>query len=304
MRTDSPNELISNILCNEDLELIRIFNTGNSGAIVLHTHNKYHEEFVLKIALNNRSKQEIDKNEMGYKAIKKAGLDSLLPTQYEIRTYDGVKYLKMNYLGKSFLERTKIDENPFELYKILVNKLNPIYGSSTNKSDAGEEFLIRMRKILQKNYNEFLMPARIVTKDDVKEYINKHIEKEAKKHCCFAVFDFTPEDVYLSADGIKYPDATDKIEGIPIIDLACFGGVARDVYNLEGSTHGYEILENYAILKVAKILSLPVDNAQKLFYYGRALQLSLSSRFRIEKEPEKAKILAKQSLNYLIMCNK
>jgi len=83
---------------------------------------------------------------------------------------------------------------------------------------------------------------------------------------------------------LRYADPLPNLLGIPVIDLACFAGVARDAYHLPGSRLGYMVLRKLALWEVPKIIGLGSEECARLFFFGRALQCSLSSRFRIEKD--------------------
>lgn len=115
---------------------------------------------------------------------------------------------------------------------------------------------------------------------------------------CFASFDFTPEDVFLSTDGLKYVDPKKSLLGIPIIDMACFGGVAKDAFALPGPVEGYDILKNFAINDISSLLKIDKTTAEAIFYLGRALQMALSSRFRLKTEADKSHQFFEKSCGY------
>lgn len=106
---------------------------------------------------------------------------------------------------------------------------------------------------------------------------------------CFSTFDFTPEDVFVAASTLKYVDPKPGQLGVPILDLACFAGVARDAHKLPGAEAGYDTLRAFALLEVADLLDIKRDQGELLFGLGRALQLGLSGFFRLESEPAVAR---------------
>lgn len=118
---------------------------------------------------------------------------------------------------------------------------------------------------------------------------------------CFSSFDFTPEDVFVSEAAIKYADPVTSVVGIPIIDLACFSGVARDAYQLPGSAEGHDILYSYAIEHVSSILGINSTEAIRIWHFGRALQCALSARFRIDSDEGKSMSLTQLSEDHLRM---
>ena len=116
--------------------------------------------------------------------------------------------------------------------------------------------------------------------------------------CCFSNWDFTPDDVYLTSSGIKYSDPHEQVTGIPIIDLACFAGVAV-AHGLPGSDAAYGRIESFAMHRVAGILEIDEETARKLFLLGRILQCFLSARFRSKDFPEQSKQLFAEAAIHL-----
>jgi hypothetical protein len=203
----------------------------------------------------------------------------------------------MDYLGDNFLEANKKSNNPKKDYKTLCDILSKIYKKSREHNDS-LEFIKEMKDRMIRYYRDYLIPAGHIKEKDlsfIKQYEIKTLNSE---YSCFAVFDFTPEDVYILDNKLKYPDPKHSLIGNPIIDLACFAGLARDVYVMKKSDYGYELLKDFALGEVSELLKIDKIKASKIFNFGRALQCSLSSRFRIKK-PDKSKLFANKSLHYL-----
>jgi hypothetical protein len=220
-----------------------------------------------------------------------------LPDYIKVGGFSDRKYIIMSYLGEDFAQQSMRSERSLLLYSILPVLLGPIYRRTKKKDEESKKFLERMKHRLEKNYREYLIPSGATSEKSLELLYD--IEKHAPEFSCFAVFDFTPEDVYLIGDKIKYPDPKQEIRGVPIIDIACFAGLAKDVYHLPSSNEGYAILKKFALNEIPEILEMSRKDAKIIFYYGRALQFSLSSRFRINREMGKAKIYAAKSLGYL-----
>jgi hypothetical protein len=278
------------------MSVVKELGGGNSGALVLHTQ-KNGKEFVVKIPMNESSEKEIEENLGGYERIQRAGLYEILPDCIKVGEFNDRKYIVMSYLEEDFAQQSMVSERPLSLYSIFPVLLGSIYRRTKKKDEESRKFLERMKHRLEKNYREYLIPSGVMSKISLKLLYD--IETHAPELSCFAVFDFTPEDVYLIENKIKYPDPKQEIRGVPIIDIACFAGLAKDVYHLPSSNEGYDILKKFALNEVPEILEMSRNDARIIFYYGRALQLSLSSRFRIKSETEKAKMYATKSLEYL-----
>lgn len=266
---------------NSTAELYRITSNGTSK--------------ILKIGRTARAKAEIKENVEGYRTIKKEGLEQILPEEITIGSMKCVDFILMSDLGSSFMDDIKKTNNPQELYSNLICAIQKIYAQSLKADNQGKEFLQMISHQAEQKYREFLIPAGISNYETLDAFMNFNLERLISDKTCFAVFDFTPEDIFLVNGQIKYPDAAQTIRGIPIIDLACFAGTSRDVYNLPGSIRGYQALHVYATDYLSLILDINKENAEKLFAYGRALQMAISAKVRIESNPAKAVIYANES---------
>lgn len=297
---DTNFGIVSQILIAEGLSLEKRFTTGHSGCFVGKATDAEGKDLVIKIPLDDKSQEEIHENIQGYIALQQQGVPELLPDTIRIRSLNGRDYLITTYLGNDFAYRAQNEPNPEALYQELASQLLPIYKKTLkeNSIDA-DTFLHFIENLLKRNFVGYITSSGIVNEEEAKDLLNFDVYQLVTDKSCFAVFDFTPEDVYLTEKGIKYPDPKQLISGNPIIDLACFAGVSRDVYKLPGSEEGYKILYDLAMHEVAPLLGLSENQAQRIFYLGRAVQYSLSSRFRIENEREKASVYARKSIEYL-----
>lgn len=275
-----------------------IFLTGHSGCQVVLAKDDRERQFVLKFPTNTSSQQEVLDNIRGYKEMAKEGVSEMVPN-HTIGTLDDKIYLVMEYLGKDFATSTEDMPHPEELYSTLCDRMLPIYAGTRKMDGRSNIFLERMLERIRENFFQYIIPAEMASASAAHALVKIRIEELKTDYSTFGVFDFTPEDIFLTQTGVMYPDPKHEVRGNPIVDLACFSGVSRDALKLPGSVQGYDCIEQCASDAVANILHLTETQARRIFLLGRALQCSFSSRFRIEKEPELASVYADQSLKYL-----
>src|SRR3989338_5462483 len=221
---------------------------------------------------------------LGYIEMERIGASILMPNPLHIFEINEIPIIVMQDCGLDFWHAVKIDNDPLTLYQSLISGLGQVY--SITKRDGREDSINSLNSVrdrLINQYQKYLFPVfgnRSGMIDALKKIDFRVIASES---VCFASFDFTPEDVFITSSGIKYVDPLPGLIGVPIIDMACFAGVARDAYELPGSVKGYEIIQNFAIEKIPEIIRLNKDVAKSIFFLGRSLQCALSSRFRIGK---------------------
>lgn len=293
------NVLVNEALTQEGFTFLKFFTTGHSGNQVVLAENTKHDRYVVKIPQDEISQTEVITNLQGYKKIEQNGISDILP---EVRRTGRVRqftYLVTNFLGDDFATRAHYESVPELMYTKLAHNMEPIYGKTIQVDGSSHNFIVRIQELLRKNYLTHILRAKLIDPNTILPHLAFDIDAFNTPKSCFAVFDFTPEDVYLTENTIKYPDPKADIRGNPIIDLACFAGISRDVYALPGSSHGYGYLEDLAIYDVSDKLGLTQSTARRLFSLGRSLQYSLSARFRIQSDPTIAQEYAQESVRYL-----
>jgi len=251
------------------------------------------EAIVVKIGIGEAEVREIRNNMEGYLELERIGARSLAPERIDYFVCCGTPVIVMTDCGQDFWHATKSAVNPVDLYHRLVRGIEPIYKSTKRPSEQYTEYLESVKEMLLRQYDVHLsdyIDSKLVRKLRREMLTYLHVP-----YTCFSSFDFTPEDVFVTASGIKYADPKPGMTGIPIIDLACFAGVARDAHALPGCNEGYEILSSFAVNQVAKILDIGSEDANRIFSLGRSLQCAFSARFRLETDLERALIFIKQS---------
>lgn len=257
-------------------------------------------KIVIKIGFGDTmAVEEVRRNIAGYKEMQQIGAENIVPGNIQIISVFDLSVIIMEDLGENFKEQSKSEKTPLLLFQNLITGLISVYTKTLSNGNRASEFLQEMKECLLRQYSRYLLPATLIDNDSVQKVQNIDLEKYATNRFCFGVWDFTPEDIFVKGSKIYYIDPPPKVTGVPIIDIACFAGVSRDVYRLPNSDEGYELLYNFAVNQIADLLEFNHEQAISLFLLGRAVQLALSSRFRIEEDIEKARNFAQKSVEFV-----
>lgn len=239
------------------------------------------------------------RNIVGYREMQQVGAIDIMPGGIQILQVLGVSVVLMEDLGPTFKEQIKSEVDPLLYFRNLIIGLNNVYTKTLSKGDRGSEFIQEMKDCLVRQYSRYLSPAELINQNALEKAQSIDLKKYVADRFCFAVWDFTPEDVFVKGSKVYYIDPPPKVLGIPIIDIACFAGVSRDVYDLPASKEGYELLYDFAVKQIADFLGFNDEQAISIFFLGRAIQLALSSRFRIEENLQKAQNFAQKSVEFV-----
>lgn len=280
--------------------VIEVYTAGHVCPAVYKVHDRDGKTRVMKVGNDPVTIREIAKNLEGYETLKKIGLSKICPHIYfsEIRPESAL--IVMEYCGKDFHASLETDTNPEAMFKELVSQLVNVYRDSARVESPARNIQGVLLKILEQ-YEMYLAavfdPNRQLR--PLLEVLPACIKIEALKRSCFSSWDFTPRNVFLTKNGMKYIDCNDNVLGVPIIDLACFAGVARDIHLLPGSVGGYDLLTKLAVEEVSDVLEIDPIQSLKLFQLGRVLQLFLGARFRIKTDFVLATKFYKDAVEFL-----
>ncbi len=275
--------------CGEPLTL------GNVVSTVFRA-DRHGESLVVKIGLSERAATEVRMNCAGYEALQRIGASSLVPDPLEYVEFQDIPILIMEDCGPDFWHAVRASKDPAPLYGRLFWAMEPVY-AKTRQRGGGEAYLESLRRRLLRQYQVHL--RGLVPPRPVSRLADADLHDLNPPVLCFASFDFTPEDVFLTDKGARFADPLNEVIGVPIVDLACFGGVARDAYGLPGSDEGYRDLETLALSALPWLLELSGEQAGRFFALGRALQCAISARFRLNTDPDRAEELAHRSESFL-----
>ncbi|MCG2689987.1 hypothetical protein L6252_01775 [Candidatus Parcubacteria bacterium] len=194
------------------------------------------KNIVVKIGLgDSMATEEVRRNITGYKEMRRIGAESIMPRNIQIIQMLGLPVIIMEDLGVTFKEQVKSEEVPLLLFKNLASGLMDVYTKTLYSGSRSVEFMQEMKDCLLRQYSRHLLPAMLINQEALQKVRNIDLKQYVTDKFCFGVWDFTPEDVFIKGPKLYYIDPPPKILGIPIVDIACFAGVARDVYNLPAS---------------------------------------------------------------------
>lgn len=291
--------LIRSVLNEGSFKAEHVFTTGHSGCVVLKVKDEEQEDLVLKISTDKRSQDEVVTNLKGYHALEQAGLSELIPDYLMVGKKGDTIYLLTSFLGDDFESLSRKIDNPEILYEDLITRMDRIYTKSTKRDNESNKSIERATNLLRSNFRNHILPSGLIEEEQANAIFRFEQSLLYSDISSFGVFDFTPEDIYLWGDTIKYPDPKENVRGNPLIDLACFAGVSRDVYQMPGSERGYELIHSYAVETLSQLVEVDGKTAEQTFNLGRSLQYSLSSRFRVGSDPQRAREYAQLSIDYI-----
>ena len=245
---------------------------------------------VLKVAITKNSIAEIARNRKGYKKLEECGLKWFIPQILFTKVDENFAVMLMEYCGENFLNQIRKAENPLGFYAYLIDELTKVYTQSKQKGKEGEQMISSVIAMIKELYeghiSAHLDKSRFLAERVAR--IESCIDLSHLDFCCFSSWDFTPENIFLTPNGLKYIDPHENVLGIPIIDMACFAGLIK-VYDLPQSKEGYSMLREFALTKILSILNIPEKLAYKLFFLGRVLQCFLSAKFRVNSNLNQAR---------------
>ncbi len=284
--------LVDSICKKYELFFQRNLKLGCNSDIICIAINKDGLKFVIKVAKTKNSIAEIRMNNIGYEKLRECGLNFFIPKVIACEFGNDYAFMIMEYLGPNFLCQVRNSENPLKLYLSLIDSLEKVYSVSCKADIEGNRAIELFIKKTIELYEKYVCPKLDKNRQmfSMLQQIYLSINVYPITFCCFSNWDFTPEDVYLTNTGVKYSDPHDDVLGIPIIDMACFGGLIR-LYDLPQSNEGYKEFKKFATNKVAEILHIPTCQAKKIFYLGRLFQCFMSIRFRYESDPEQVGLI-------------
>lgn len=260
---------------------------------------------VVKAGIGNTpAGDEIKNNYEAYQFSKNLGV-KLIPFCVSFYTFENYNILIMERGVSSFIVAAKKFERDAvrlqDLYQTFGKELWSTY-VKTIKADIlqANKFIDYTINRIYKNFNDYLIPnglaeSKVLLK--IKEIGGIIAGYTPYKVSWTNWEELLPEHVFLNNANSFFvidPKGKDKVLGLPQVELAMFGVLCSDVYNLPGGTAYYEMFKNLAV-EVTGLAGEGIQKFEVMWRIGKALQYSLSSRFRIGSEPERANLYAKSA---------
>lgn len=271
----------------------------NSDTVCLAT-NATGLHVVIKLAESEKAIMEIKNNKKGYDQLVKYNLGFFIPEIIACKIGKKQAFLIMENLGPNFLYQIKHSETPLDLYLTLIKDMRNVYSKSLRKGIEGRESLKNLIGKILELYERYVcvdfdLSRRIFP---LLQSLKDNINFSNINFYCFSNWDFTPENIYITKNGVRYSDPHTDVLGIPIIDVACFSGLAK-LYDLPNNNEGFEKLKNFAITDVSEILRIPINQATKIFFLGRILQCFMSIRFRYKQNYQQSELIFQEARDIL-----
>jgi len=229
------------------------------------------------------NEDEMSENIRGYAEIRNIGMTQILPNPLKLDRIGDSTVLIMENLGQTFGQRARQEKDLPRLYGKLLRGAEDIYTrTARDTTERGFEIPIYfnlLKELLDETAGQCL--EGVISEDEKRFIQGIEIKNDFPKYC-FSVFDFTPDNVFVNNGVFKFIDPKGIVRGVPVIDLAAFAGCARDANNLPGSQEGYRAIREFSRGYLRGLLELTEEKEDRLWNYGRGIQMLLGARFRME----------------------
>ncbi len=253
-------------------------------------------EFVAKFYLSETNPPDLNHlkdNIVGYAGIKKIGASILIPNDYAVKIVDGLTVLVMRYLEPCFKIASQSSIECFNLLQSSVEKLTTLTVRYDFGGQYGKKSITETINYIRSFAKEIsgILPANFF------DLINDPIVEVPSDYVALFLLDFTPDNIFLKADGITYIDPwrQNTYLGHTAISIGQFIVSARDIYHLPNSSEGVEMLSNFALNTLPKVLGCKRYNIEQMLELGKALQLILSAYVRRNTDIQQAIIYGQQA---------
>ncbi len=270
--------MIDDLIERLNLTLIEKIEHGRRCKSVFRVRDRLNQSLVLKASDNPGSFREISANIRGYEKLASLGLGFFIPHITAFELSDTCGYILMEDCGTDLgtqIRNGSVAEGICA--HIAVNLLRVYKESLRTGSDAYQYMEFEMATV-KSIYRDFAGVGGSMPLDQVERTLERLLKSLHMPEYCFASWDFIPWNIFASQDILKFADPPEMVTGMPIVDLACFGGVLQDVFEFPAATDSPLCFREFALGPVAATLSLSRRNAQAIYVFGRLLQALLHLR--------------------------
>src|SRR3989338_5535039 len=211
------------------LKIIEPLELGYNSDALYRVSNGRGMMFVLKIATTMNSIREIRMNLQGYENLERIGLKRFVPAIVASEINDDFAMILMEDCGPNYLSQARESTDPISLYQRTAAELKEMYTISRREGHEGQQMLEGIIALIIEQYDHYIQktfdPCMAVVSQ--LQLLPQVIRAERVSSYCFSNWDFTPEDIYMTPQGLKYSDPHAEVLGVPIVDLACLAGLVR-----------------------------------------------------------------------------
>jgi len=244
------------------------------------------EAAVLKAgSIETRPAEEIYSNIQAYNEMRDLQVSPYVaPVIFTHGEENGIAYILLEYAGRDFRNAATV-ETSVEMTQTLINSLREAYRSSVRSNKTSTiDWLNGIKNHMKGYFVNHLKPAGYVSDDDISLIDRLNIKKIAPNNITWSTADLTPDNIFIKGDRTIIIDPKPNSKGVPLIDLAMFSTVSEEVYQLPNGMICAEKIRDFSS-EVYELLEVSEKQGDLLFNLGQARQYTLSSRFRINKDP-------------------
>lgn len=271
--------MIKNLITHLGLTVTRQMKSGHKCKHIYRVLDSANRLLVLKAADDATGMEEIRCNILGYEKLKSIDLQFFVPEVLSYVLSGELSYILMQDCGDDLIARFRDGDVDQSIYEQITAGMFQVYVKSLSSgNEASQHVAFEMQTILALYQNFFLPEFGCSETDRTIGRVREKVLKLDMPKFCFASWDFMPGNIFVTENGLKFIDPTATVTGMPILDLACLGGVLRDVYHFPGAAYGVTHFRKFALTTLARLLSVSDADSLRLYLLGRLVQNLLSLR--------------------------
>ena len=271
--------MIRDLVERLSLTVIQQIKSGHRCKHVYRVLDSSRQPLILKVADDTEGTEEIRNNIRGYEKLNSIGLQFFIPIVVDFVSTDELSYILMQDCGDDLVTRLQDGRIGRSIYGQITDGMIRVYEKSLRTGkDASLHVGFEVRAIQSLHQDFFLQISGSLIGDRIIKKISERATTLDMPSFCFASWDFMPGNIFITKKGIKFVDPKPMVTGMPILDLACLGGVLKDVHHFPDAAYGMLHFRRFALETLARLLSVSKVDAFCLYLLGRLLQNFLSLR--------------------------
>ncbi len=279
--------------------------SGTTKSIFLTAKTSNNSAAMIKVGIRGSpSYKEVKDNYDGYLVLKSLGI---APMFFSYHEGGGNNFIIMEMGKKSFIELARSTKDPEALYRKFARRVIEAYKITvTSNKKQSDTFMLETLSIMKVNL-EYMIRGEIINSDFMKTFktLRRVISSYAPEKVLWSNWlELSPEHVYINGKRfiIIDPKGKNHFLGIPEVELGMFATLCNKVYGLPKGPYAYLLFRSVS-RNVSKLQGISGSDEKKPWLLGEALQYTYSSRFRIQSDPERARLygsIAAAKINQLV----